>query len=552
MDIENIQMIEQPDNIGVNLFVHQLVSIYAMEKIERDRFILDVNNNKIYTDIGFNADITGYGKTISMVTLVLRDKMEWDTKKDYEFEMIDSHACHHVKIIKTLKIPKNNTTLILCSPSIVHQWVDEFSKTDLSIAKVTTKNSALYVNIDDYDIVIVTPNYFNVFVKRYCNTAWKRFIYDEPSTIRVPSMRPIYCGFTWLVSATPDDIYKRHRSCTKSYISNLIRDRIFFNIIRPYITVKNDDNFVKQSFLMPPTRYISHNCQDTIYRVVQGIVNDRISKMIEAGHILGAVQALGGKKTDNIVELVKKNKLIELEEIQSKIKIWTIRNDEEKLKEWNEKEKYVLVQIKDLETRFNQILTQDCSICYDKINKPIMEPSCQNIFCGCCLLTWLQDKGTCPLCRRFIKKEELVYIHEKEEEKYTDIKKEQEEDIIKSKEDTITDIIKEKEDGRFIIFSQWDDSFDKIRLALKTSSIDFVEIKGSTQARENRLDEFRSGKVKVAFLNSKTDSSGINMKQTTDIILYHNMDELTRQQITGRANRIGRTQPLFIHTLLSV
>ena len=550
--MENIQMIEQPDNLGVNLFVHQLASVHAMEKIERDRFVFDVNNNKIYTDISFNADITGYGKTISMVTLVLRDKMEWDTKKDYEFEMIDSHACHHVKTVKTLKIPKNNTTLILCSTSIAHQWLDEFSKTDLSVTKVTTRNSSLYVHIDDYDVVIVTPTYFNFFVDRYHNTAWKRFIYDEPSTIRVPSMRPIHTGFTWLVSATPDDIYTRHRSCTRSYFSNMIRDRPFFNIIRPYITVKNDDNFVRQSFLMPPTRYISHNCQDTIYRAVHGIVNDRISKMIEAGHILGAVQALGGKKTDNIVELVKKNKLIELEEIQSKIKIWTLRNDEEKLKEWNEKEKSVLVQIKDLEARFNQILTQDCSICYDKINKPIMEPPCQNIFCGCCLLTWLQDKGNCPLCRRIVKKEELVYIHEKEEEKYQEVKKDEEEDVVKSKEDTIIDIIKEKEDGRFIIFSQWDDSFDKIRLALKTSGIDFVEIKGSIQARENRLDEFRSGKVKVAFLNSRTDSSGINMQQTTDIILYHTMDELTRQQIIGRANRIGRKEPLFIHTLLSV
>lgn len=543
-------MIEQPANLGVNLFVHQLASVHRMEQMEREKFVLDARNDKIYTDIGINADITGYGKTISMVTLVLRDKMEWNTETDYEFQIVESCASHHIKKIHTLKMPKNNTTLVLCSPSIVHQWMDEFSKTDLNVVKVVTRNSAMYVDIDDYDVVIVTPTYFNFLIDRH-DSAWKRFIYDEPSSVRVPSMRPIRCGFMWLVSATPDDIYRRHRSCTRSYISSIVSDRTFNLVMRPYLTVKNNDHFIRQSFQMPPTKYVIHNCRDSIYRAVYGIVHDRISKMIEAGHISGAVQALGGKKTDNIIELVKKNKLIELEEIQTKIKIWTLRNDEEKIKEWTDKEKSVLTQIKDLESRFNHILSQDCSICYDKINKPIMEPSCQNIFCGTCLLTWLKDKGNCPLCRRVIKKEELVYINEGEE-KCEEIKKEEEEEEIKSKEDTIIDIIKNKKDGRFIIFSQWDDSFEKIRLALRTSHIDFVEIKGSIQTRENRLDEFRSGQVNVAFLNSGTDSSGINMQQTTDIILYHSMDELTRQQIIGRANRIGRTQPLFIHNLLSV
>lgn len=548
MELESIVTIEQPDNIGVNLFIHQLASVYSMEKLEKDKFVLNRNNRKIHTDIGINADITGYGKTISMVALVLRDKMEWNIEQDYEFEVIESISCNHVKLVNTVKFPKNNTTLILCSPSIVHQWIDEFSKTDLNITKVTTKNSVHSVDVNDYDVIITTPSFFNRLIERHANVAWKRFIYDEPSNIRVPSMRTIHAGFTWLVSATPDDIYRNHRSCSRSYISTIVCDRTFNNNIRPFITVKNDDDFVKQSFQMPHTRYINHQCQDTIFRAVHGIVNERISKMIEAGHILGAVQALGGTKTDNIVELVKKNKVIELEEIRTKVKIWTLRNDDEKIKEWTEKEHIVLSQIKDLEERFQHILSQDCSICYDKINKPIMEPSCQNIFCGTCLFTWLKDKGTCPLCRKVVKREELVYIDDTKES--TTHKKEQ--DFIKIKEDVIIDIIKNKEDGRFIIFSEWDDSFEKIRIVLINNNIDFVEIKGSTHCREHKLQQFRCGKIKVAFLNSRTDSSGINMQQTTDIILYHTMNELTRQQIIGRANRIGRTIPLVIHTLLSV
>jgi len=42
------------------------------------------------------------------------------------------------------------------------------------------------------------------------------------------------------------------------------------------------------------------------------------------------------------------------------------------------------------------------------------------------------------------------------------------------------------------------------------------------------------------------------MQETTDIILYHSMDEHTRQQILGRANRIGRKTSLQVHHLISI
>jgi hypothetical protein len=46
-----------------------------------------------------------------------------------------------------------------------------------------------------------------------------------------------------------------------------------------------------------------------IYRALFGIVGKNISQMVEAGNIIGAINALGGNKTDNILELVRKNKI---------------------------------------------------------------------------------------------------------------------------------------------------------------------------------------------------------------------------------------------------
>lgn len=549
--MENIPLIEQPENLDVDLFVHQLASVYAMEKMEKDKFVM-ADMDKLYTDVGINADITGYGKTISMVALVLRDKMEWNMQTEYTFEHTFTYASQHVKKICIERYPRNNSTLVLAGPSILHQWAREFSHTNLRYVIVSKRKEAIQINIDEYDVIIISPNVCNILLDRYEHTVWKRFIYDEPTTVRVPAMRPIRAGFTWFVTATPGGIYPHHKNTRRNYISNIVGDRNFEYFIREYVTVKNPDEFVFASFAMPPTHTVMHRCTDNIFRAVYGIVNDRISKMIEAGHIFGAVQALGGKKTDNIIELVKKNKIIELEEIRSKIKIWKLRADEEKVKEWEDKEKSVVTQIGELDKRFSEILNDNCTICYEKLSNPIMEPGCHNIFCGTCLLTWLKDKGNCPMCRRIINRSELVYIDigGKEEKKYNE-EKEKEEKIL-TKDDAIVKIIKEKKDGKIIVFSDWNDTFEAIRHSMVHNGINYVEITGTAEMRRKKLEKFENGEVKVVFLNSKTDSSGINMQQTTDIILYHSMEDRTRQQILGRANRIGRKIPLTVHQLISV
>ena len=84
---------------------------------------------------------------------------------------------------------------------------------------------------------------------------------------------------------------------------------------------------------------------------------------------------------------------------------------------------------------------------------------------------------------------------------------------------------------------------------MNENNIKFVEIKGSIKARENNLEKFKTGKINVIFLNSNYNGAGINLTEATDIILYHEMDSGTQNQILGRANRIGRIQPLSVHHL---
>ena len=65
-------VVTQPEKYNRNLIKHQLTSIYNMEDIERKRKISINGLYEIHTDVGIQADPTGYGKTESMIYLFLQ------------------------------------------------------------------------------------------------------------------------------------------------------------------------------------------------------------------------------------------------------------------------------------------------------------------------------------------------------------------------------------------------------------------------------------------------------------------------------------------------
>jgi hypothetical protein len=68
----------------------------VMEKLENDNIIIKEGYTK-NTKIGINADISGFGKTLSMLGLIARDKMNWDIELPYVFETIISEAKSRIK-----------------------------------------------------------------------------------------------------------------------------------------------------------------------------------------------------------------------------------------------------------------------------------------------------------------------------------------------------------------------------------------------------------------------------------------------------------------------
>lgn len=545
-DFTNIKLVNQPPDLKVKLYPHQLASIYKMEEFESNNFIYK-DNCIIDTKIGVNADISGYGKTMSMIGLIIRDKMEWNLEKPFVFEKTEIMSKNRIKNTYISRYEKLPTTLILLTPNIIGQWVEELQNTTLKYETITKRKDIDTVIVQDFDIILTIPSIYNILINNYKNYAWKRFIFDEPGHSKVPSMKEIYANFYWLVTSTPNSITTLHRKCEGSFMKELLNYRwTDFETQFSNIIIKNDPEFIKASFNMPKTHHLFYECYQPLYNALKNFVNPKIKTMIEAGNISGAITCLGGEITDNIFNVVKRKRQEELLEIEAKIQIYTLRNDEQNISEWVDKKLNIIKQINDIENKFKNILNDPCSICLEKLNKPLLEPNCQNIFCGSCIFKWIEKKNTCPLCRTILDISKLVYIQEEKLDNKSEIEKK-----CLTKPEQIIDIIKNNIiDGRFLIFSEEQESFNLISKILIENNILFVEIKGQLKTIEKNLDYFKSGKIKVLFLNSNTSAAGINLQETTDIILYHKMSLNNENQIIGRANRIGRNIDLNVHHLV--
>jgi hypothetical protein len=551
---------EQP-SMNIKMFPHQLTSIYRMEQLEQTKCI-ETEDSTTTVKIGINGDIPGYGKTFSILGLILRDKMEWDIYTPYILEKTNVLADGLI-VSRTFEryLNKLSTTLILVSASILSQWVKSIKKIGtLTVATVTTRKEIDNLAVELYDIVLVVPSMYNNLISSYGGYVWKRFVFDEPTHTRVTGMKNVNAGFYWLITANPEDITKFYKKTGNNmiarifwgiidrdgYYDELVYNPTSFRCKYKDIIIRNDPEYIKESFKMPETIYVTYSCRDPIISAIIGIANSSVIGLLECGDVRGAIMLMGGQHTDNIVDLVKRRKMEELELIKAKINIYIIRNDQDRLISLRTKEKTLLEEVEHLEHKFREMLQGECSICYETIKNHVMEVNCQNIFCGNCITTWLSKHNTCPLCRMNVNTNDLVCIdHDKTKtelgSKYGKLM---------SKTDQIVNIIENAKDGKILIFSKFEGSFVAIREKLTDSNIKFLMLEGGSKKRANILETYKNGNINVLFLTSESDSAGINLEETTDLILYHSLYKTTKDQIIARAKRIGSRSKLTVHELI--
>ena len=540
-DFDNIPLVSQPSRINIPLYKHQLSSIYMMENLEEEQIVYCSSGLIKHTKIGINSDCTGYGKTLSILGLIARDRMVWDLSIPHVLENIQTESAGLITNRKIERYERINSNLVLVSSSLIHQWENELKNTTLKYLILASKKKIEEINFSLYDVVLVLPSIYN-YLMQVNKNAWKRFIYDEPGHLRVTSMKKVIAGFYWLVTATPEQIICQHKNCRESFMKKILVDDGITSIQEQFrgMIIKNNDEFVKASFNMPQTFEFYHNCYQPILNTLCGVVNTTLRDLIESGNIQGAINHLGGA-TKNLVELVKQDKLNKLDKLNNSR---NSEQNEKKLEKIQESISQINSELEEIEQKSLEMLNGTCSICMNVLESPVLETNCQNIFCGKCFLQWLNKSSTCPLCRVDVTKENIIYLSNSKQikiDKKPELKITQIEMVIK--------LVNDNAEGKFIIYSCNDLSFEPLCRGLDENDVTYTYLKGNHKERERSLESFKYGNVKVIFLNTNYNGSGINLQEATDIIMYHKMSDSIKQQIIGRANRIGRKKSLNVHYL---
>lgn len=555
----------------IDLYHHQKNSVLRMEWLETNRkrkYSRDDLSHVIESNFGILNDKIGSGKTLMCVSFLSREAIRenYDTKSS-EKRFVDLLYAGGNDIYRSKSEVKTTlryypVTVVVVPNSIIFQWRDELDKSNL-LFKIVTTNAhidCLGDYIEKVNVIVVTKTLYSVFMHKWKSVAGrdsdyccKRLIVDE--YVSRGGFKKLQADFTWLVTSTLPKIYSFSQVKIKyNFINYCLKSsghRTSF--LNPYnwsfITIKNTDECINTSFVAAEINNVTYICEGSSESIIsiKADVSEEIKRMIYADNIRGAIEAYGGNvETDSLLSVIIRKEELDIKKIKASIVYYSSLSEEEKKKESIEKLEAAEKKLDNIKEKVERDEKEnDCTLCcIDMIEKCLIQ-CCKSIICGKCFSNLLKNNKTCPFCREKLSIGNIIMTSK---EKYNAPKKQ---DKLKTKCENIVDIINENPNGKFLIFSEFYETSSSIQNTLKSFNIKYDEIKGTVQHKKNVLEKYRFGDLRVIFLNARVDGSGINLPETTDIILYHKITSPNLEaQIIGRALRLGRTNPLKIHRLL--
>jgi hypothetical protein len=298
-----------------------------------------------------------------------------------------------------------------------------------------------------------------------------------------------------------------------------------------------------------------------ILSVLSNVVTEEVLEMISADDVNGAMNRLGVEKVgyDSIISIVSKDLLMKKEKELSDINylnntVWKNEREKEKSVE-NHKQKIAEIdkKIEMIKARIAEE-NMDPITCEDIIT-PVVTPCCQNTFEFKSLTSYLiKEKTVCPICRAVLHPDKLIVIDKNgnSKQEITEVKKDtKQKEIYDSKLEALADIInKMNSSSKIIIASGPTANYEDVRHIILNSNLRMRKLEGNIYVRNKILDEFKTKDLNILYLPAYESGSGLNIVNATDLIFLHKMSDGNMNQVTGRAQRLGRKTPLTIWKIL--
>lgn len=551
-DSHQVKVVPQPPEVEVNLFLHQRANIYRMEEMERTKRVVLRRNAHLEEYIEGNVSVLGdppgTGKTLTMLALISRDKMKSHDLISQSVTQKCSNINGSIRVMLKETYAAVQTTLIVTSLSIFHQWESELKRVQgLRDSYKMVMKKADCVDLDQYRVVICTVNVYNELANRYHDVVFKRFVYDEMDSAYIPNMAPVRARHYWFFSATFDEVLttilrSRKVHFMKQLFANIISDGTYDkHTLLQAITVISPEKLRKVHPVPDKYEVVYHAVKKApVLKFLGNQMDETVREMLESGNITGAIKHLGGKDSDqDIAQLLKKRAQRKLEEAEEKVEKYQREEKEELKREWTYRREEAERDLREITERIESIAEEPCSVCANSLSPIVLYPCCQNITCVACAAGWKQKNNTCPFCRHdnpdiLIPRDECK-VNENipecalEGDKFGQLLR------ICSKAKKV------------LIFASHDNCFKPIVQALKDARVSCSTLMGHVSQRTKCLEAYTHGDTKVLILNSRENGAGLNLQVTTDIILWHLMPIPIVKQNIGRALRYGLEHTLTVH-----
>lgn len=543
---ENAPEIAQPSRIETQLFLHQRKAVYKLSQIEQTHTILK-DNIELTTDVGIYADKVGAGKSLTIATLL--GIVEQPAARSNC--VLGSNEYTSVVRVRTLQSSDSN--LLIVPHSLIIQWKKTLTSVKELNFKVINKNTLLdTLDWDDLPDVVLISN--TIFKNMTCpnNHTWNRVIIDEPQSLPLRDIPQ--ANFTWLVCATPRDIIYPRRN----YLRAIAREiNVGYDNLTKMIIIKNKDEIVEASLNLPNIKETYITCKaPQLFRALGNNLPQEALVRLQANDIQGAAEVLNVNATsgDNIVDLLVRNYTDQIHneniEIDRLRQLRNISNEDraERIKNHQDKIATIQEKVDNIKERISTS-AETCPICLDTVTAPrAITGCCHNSFCFECILMAMSadHEKKCPLCKK-CGCDKTLHI-EADIQGHEEVKQDVPDNEPKNKTDTLLNMLKKmNQSARYLVFSEFYNSFTRIEFKLRELGIPYATLKGTVATQEKIIDRYRTGEIQVLLLNATQFGAGLNLQMSTHVCVYHKFRDITlKDQVIGRANRFGRNGPLEV------
>lgn len=524
-----------PKELNGELKIHQQTSLYACLQLETKLCTQD-----IVSKVGLIADPVGSGKTFVVISLCLMDPPIIKKIPHYTtgfYYLTDN----------TINYNTNNANLIIIPHGLVTMWKNTLLKYFPSVKFQTIRFSKDVVNFNlksDTCIVLLS----STRLRQFCDTisvasnCWNRIFYEEADSLNIPANRELRSKFYWLITATPRRLFPYHKST--GFLRQMVHslyNLCYTNNIQK-IMIKNSAKSIEYSIKLPAIKKTIIRCLiPPQLRQLRRYVSKQVLEALNAGDIESALTLLNCKveSKESLTKAIKEDIEFKLNRAKARLRYQQdIGSPEELVKVTQGKVDGLNQQLKSIIERLES--QKHCPICLDELSNRCTLECCHHWFCLPCLTQAIQQNNKCPLCRNQTTLNQMIV--------QSNNKKKQKKPCMPLKTDALLELLKQNK--KTLVFSNYNNSFMNIEKELKERNISYGHVKGHSSSIENLIMDYKTGNLKILLLNSNYQGSGHNLENTERVILVHHLKKDLKQQVIGRAQRLGRKQSLEVVELL--